>query len=486
MKSKLISVLTLAILLPLLGIAQQRDSPCNLLPYQIFKSAPTDKTPILLKRLGTSPQFGEIAIHTGPGAYNHLKAVYKANKKGSKKEIDDLLKALGYTGFNDPDFTSKSLNPEILPQGTIGWMGAYGHKYAWSVLGRDFETFKIYAKGGTCFLYIMKKCGNAFYIPTYINTTTLPLVAPTPVMVCKTQTINISGTGQVSSGDVMSTSKTMEIIAVNTSSKGKGLLLGSYPVAVRSTYDFNLKGEAKYSKTVEVCVEGNGTPAPMNLTLPMNLNYKITRNDVNIGDGEKLYLNVDDAHYKALSKAYKAVNVTTTATPNMEVASKKVTASTGGSETAASAMGSGATNCADQKINFLGKTEIADGNIKSTNQDVTIIGVYKKTGKLDKGEMAEKYLCLGNFQVPVKSAYEFNTVGGSDLSKILRVCTKDGVAPAAQNINVPVNLTYSFTKQDVMLGDYNKLYVNLTKSQYNALSKKYNRCCTDGGEGKCK
>lgn len=502
MKSKLISVLTLAILLPLLGIAQQRDSPCNLLPYQIFKGSPTsEKKPVLLKRLGTSPQFGEISKHTGLGAYNHLKSVYKRNSKKSRKEIDDLLQALGYSGFNDPSFTSKSLIPEILPAGTTGWMGAYasGHKYAWSTLGRDFETFKVYAKGGDCFLYIMKKCGNAFYIPTYLQCPEGSTPCPCgegyrcnsqgccekiPV-ICKTQTINISGTGQVSSGDVMNTSKTMEIVAVSTSSKGKGLLLGSYPVAVRSTYDFNLKGEAQYSKTVDVCVEGNGTPAPMNLTLPMNLNYKITRNDVNIGDGEKLYLNVDDAHYKALSKAYKAVNVTTTATPNMEVASKKVTASTA-SGTASSVVGSKDFDCTDQKISFLGKTEISDGNVKSTNQDVTIIGVYKKTGKLDKGEMPEKYLCLGNFQVPVKSAYEFSTSGGSDLSKILRVCTPKGVAAVDQNINVPVNLTYSFTKQDVMLGDYNKLYVNLTKSQYTALSKKYNRCCTDGKEGNCK
>ena len=122
MKSKLISVLTLAFLLPMLGIAQQRDSPCNLLSYSIFKGDP-GKTPIVLKRLGTSPQFGEIPKHTGVSAYNHLKAVYRKNK-GSRKEIDDLLKALGFTGFNDPSFSSKNLIPEILPTGTIGWMGA--------------------------------------------------------------------------------------------------------------------------------------------------------------------------------------------------------------------------------------------------------------------------------------------------------------------------------------------------------------------------
>lgn len=501
MKSKLISVLTLAILLPFVGFAQQLNSKCNLLPYSIFKGA-SDKTPVVLNVLGTSPQFGEIPKHTGVSAYNHLKAVYKKNTKNSKTEIDVLLQALGYTGFNDPAFTSKSLIPEILPAGTVGWMGAYsrGHKYAWSTLGKDFPTFKVYAKGGDCFLYIMKKCGNAFYTPApncpvspcpcpegyTCNSQGCCEKIPVPPVFCKTQTINITGSGQVSSGDVLNTSKTMEIVAVNTASGSpKGLLLGSYPVSVRSTYDFNVKGEAQYSKTVEVCTEANSAPAPMNLSLPLNLNYKITKNDVLVGDGEKLYLNVTDDQFKALSKAYKAVNVTSTSTPNLEVAAKKVSSSTA-TETASSTFGGGEPKCADQKINFLGKTEIKDGSVKSATNDVTIIGVYKKTGKLDKGEMAEKYLCLGSFQVPVKSAYEFTTSGGSDVSKILRVCTKDGASPADQNINVPVKMTYNFTKQDVTLGDYNKVYVSLTEKQYKALSKNYNRCCTEGGEGKCK
>ena len=495
MKSKLISVLTLAILLPLMGVAQVRDLRCDILPYSVFKGA-SKKKPVELRVLGTSPQFGEIPEHTGESAYEHLRNIHSNNIKNSRTEIDRLLRALGYTGFADPAFTSNSLIPEIIPAGTYGWMGAYskGHKYAWSVLGSDFPTFKVFAKGSECFIYIMKKCGNAFYVPAKYGVpvssyrqpiAALPVVVA-PTMLCKTQTINITGSGQVSSGDVMNTNKTMELVAVNTSTKGtKGLLLGSYPVAIRSTYDFNVKGETQYSKTVEVCMEGNTAPAAMNLSLPMNLNYKITRNDVNVGDGDKLYLNVTDAQYKAMSKAYKEVNVVTTATPNMEVAAKKVTGSTA-TETSATSFGSGETKCADQKINFMGKTEIKDGSVKSMNNDVTIIGVYKKTGKLDKGEKPEKYLCLGSFQVPVKSAYEFTTTGGSDVSKILRVCTKDGMNPADQNINVPVKMTYNFTKQDVSLGDYNKLYVTLTEKQYKALSKNYNRCCTGGGEGKCK
>lgn len=355
MKSKLISVLTLAILLPFVGIAQLRDLRCDILPYSVFKGA-SKKKPVELKVLGTSPQFGEIPEHTGVSAYEHLKAIHSENIKNSKVEIDKLFKALGYKGFNDPAISSSTFIPEIIPAGTYGWMGAYarGHKYAWSVLGNEFPTFKVYAKGSQCFIYIMKKCGNAFYVPSkypvpvssYKPPVTTPVVVA-PVMTCKTQTINISGIGQISSGDVMNTNKTMEIVAVNTTTKGsKGLLLGSYPVAIRSTYDFNVKGETQYSKTVEVCMEGSAAPAPLNLTLPMNLNYKITRNDVNVGDGDKLYLNVTDAQYKALSKAYKEVNVLTTATPNMEVAAKKVTTSNA-TETTSTAFGSGETKCAE-------------------------------------------------------------------------------------------------------------------------------------------
>ncbi len=520
MKSKLISVLTLAVLVTFAGFAQKKKSPCSLLPYKIFKET-ANKKPVTLNILGTSPQFGEIPDHTGESAYNHLQMVYKKNVKNSRVEIDGFLRALGFTGLNDPSFSSSNLIPEILTAGTVGWMGAYsrGHKYAWSSLGNDFQTFRVYAKGSSCFLYIMKKCGNAFYVPDAIGNSidtykfgpqpTIAVCPPgtspcpcgegyvcnangccvpaPPKIFCKKQTITISGSGQVQSGDVMNSTKTMEIVAVNSNGGAtKGLLLGSYPVQVRSTYDFNLKGETQFTKTVEVCVEGNADPAPMNLILPMNLNYTITKNDVNVGDGEKIYLNVDAAQYKALSKAYKAVNVATTSSPNMEAAAKKVVGSTT-AETTATAFGSGDPKCADQKINFMGKTQIEDGSVKSTTNDVTIIGVYKKTGKLAKGEMADKYLCLGSFQVPVKSAYNFTTTGGSDVSKLLRVCTKDGMAPGDQNINVPVKMTYNFTKQDVTLGDYNKVYVSLTESQYKSLSKSYNRCCTGGGEGKaCK
>ncbi|WP_337040467.1 hypothetical protein [Emticicia sp. 17c] len=482
MKAHSFRILTLVVLLPMLGFAQQNPSPnqqaspCNSLPYKVFQGN-ADKTPVVLNRLGTSPQFGEIPSHTSQSAYSYLKKVYQKNQKGIKKEMDDLLIALGYTGFKDPAFTPASITPEILAKGATGWMGAYarGHKYVWSILGRDFETFRIKAKTGECFIYIMKKCGNAFYIPTYI--TPPPVTPPT---VCVDQQVSLSAKGEISSGDVMNASKTMEIVAVNGQ---KGLCIGSYPVSYRATYDFNVKGEMSYAKTIPVCVEGNAAPAPINLTLPLNLDYKITKQDVSVGEGDKIYLNVDEKQFKALSKAYKACDVaastTSTATQTIE---KKVLSENPTDVTIGTA---GAAKCADQKVNFIGKSEIQDGSIKSATPSVTIIGVYKKTGKLAKGEMPEKYLCLGSFSVPVKSSYEVVTSGLSNVSKIFRVCDANGNPLPDQNVNIPVKLDYKFTKQDVMVGDYNKLYVSLDENQYKKLSKSYNRCCKDGKEGSC-
>lgn len=484
MKASSFRILTLVVLLPLLGYAQQnptpsqQQNPCNTLPYKVFQGN-SDSKRVVLNRLGTSPQFGEIPKHTAKSAYDHLKRVYQKNQRGIKKEMDDLLIALGYTGFNDPAFTVSSITPEILPKGATGWMGAYarGHKYVWSELGRDFETFKIKAKTGDCYIYVMKKCGNAFHIPSYF-----PFVPPPPVtppVVCVEQQVTISAKGEISSGDVLNASKTMEIVAVNGQ---KGLCLGSYPVASRATYDFNVKGEMSYSKTIPVCVEGTAAPAPMNLVLPLNLDYKITKSEVMVGEGDKIYLNVDEKQFKALSKAYKSCAVTAAAATASQTIEKKVLSESPSDVTIGTA---GATKCADQKINFMGRSEIQDGSIKGATNSVTIIGVYKKTGKLANGEMPEKYLCLGSFSVPVKSSYEVVTSGLSNVSKIFRVCDANGNPLPDQNINIPVTLNYSFTKQDVMVGDYNKLYVSIDESQYKKLGKSYNRCCKDGKEGSC-
>lgn len=478
MKTSSFKILAFVVLfLPILGFAQQspasnqQPSPCNSLPYKVFQGN-ADRTPVVLNKLGTSPQFGEIPRHTAQSAFDHLKRVYKKNQRGIKKEIDDLLIALGYTGVNDPAFTVGSLNPEILPKGSTGWMGAYakGHKYSWSILGNNFETFKLRAKTGDCYIYIMKKCGNAFYIPVYVPA--VPVVEPTRIV---EQPISISAKGEIASGDVVNATKTMEIIAVNGN---KGVSLGSYPVNYRASYDYSVKGEMSYSKTIPVCVTGNETVAPINLILPLALDYRITKSDVTVGEGEKIYLNVDEKQFKNLSRAYKTVDVTPSAATTPQTIEKKVLSGTTANDVAFGTAGT--TQCADQRVNFKGKSEIQDGSIKTASPNVTVIGVYKKTGKLAIGETPEKYLCLGSYPVPVKSGYEVVTTGSSSVSKAFRVANASATTLPDQDVTIPVSLSYNFTKQDVMVGDYNKIYVSLDEGQYKKLLKKYSRCCADG------
>lgn len=478
MKTNILRYLAVAMFLPFITTAQCPEgytaSPCNLLNHAVFKSAPA-QTPVVLKVLGTSPQFGEVPKHTAQSAYAHLQKVYSKNIKNSRAEMDNLFVALGYSGFKDAAFNASQITPEVLPSGKVGWMGAYakGHKYAWSQLGKDFPGYKIPSKDGSCYVYIMKKCGNVFYVPSCIPAP--PPVSLLPKVTCQTQTINISGKGQIQGGDVLNTRKDMQIVAV---SGNKKLCLGSYSIPVRATYEYLAKGEIKpLSQTIEVCAQGNTKPADMVLALPLNLSYKITKQDVQMGDATSMVLNVSEDQFKALSKAYKECAVDAAASSSGEDFTKKVNNSTAA---ASSGTASGDGKCADQKINFTGKTEVQDGSAKVSTESVTLIGTYRKTGKLAKGEVAEKTLCLGTFQVPVKSVYGYTATGETSTSKNVQVCVKNGSVASEQNINLPIDVNYSFTKQDVKVGDDNKVYIQLNESQYKALAKKYNRCCTEG------
>jgi hypothetical protein len=498
MKTNLLCLGFMLVALPFISSAQCPDgsngSPCNTLNHAVFK-APSKKRPVTLNMLGTSPQFGEIPEHTASSAYNHLKKIHSSNTKNSRREIDNLLRALGYSGFNDPAFNETKITPEILTAGRRGWMGAYskGHKYAWSILGQDFPGYLIQANVGECGVYIMKKCGNAFYIPMctgdfnpYNPKPPVPEEPPAPPMAntCKMQTINISGKGQIQSGDVLSTVKEMQIVATDGKSK---VCLGMYPISMKTIYEYNAKGEiTPISKTVEVCNQGDASPVNMNMVLPMALGFKVVKQDMSMGEGNSMVLNVAPDQFKTLKKVYKecAVDASAGASENF---TKKVTGdqvASSGSAMVSGLAGNQDVKCADQKFNFVGKTAVQDGLVKNTTQSVTVMGVYKKTGKLAPGETAEKYLCLGTFPLAVKSVYEVAANGDAMGSANLKVCTTDGAAKPDANIDLPIKMTYDFTKQDVTIGNSNKVMFLLNESQYKSLSKSFNRCCT-GGDGKC-
>jgi hypothetical protein len=484
MKKSLQAISFFVFLLVLIeGSSVYGQQPCGAGSHQVFSQA-SSQTPVTLNRLGTSPQFGEIPNHTAKSAYDHLSKIYAKNVRNSKSEINMFLSGLGYTGFKDPMFNASKISPETLSKGQTGWMGAYskGHKYKWSVLGKDFPTFKISSKDGSCYAYIMKKCGNAFFDPAPRDEAlkALAFANAKPKVVCKTQTLNFTGKGSIQAGDVINTTKTFPVVA---SYNGSNLCMGDFTVPVRLTYDMTASGDVNYAKTVEVCDYGNGAPAAMNLNLPLNIKYNLAASDVNIGEDGKMMANVSKKQFKALKKVYGVCpNNSATAPTNTTLAATKVN-NVSTASPATTVGGGNGEKCVKQTLNISGTAQTEDVSTKTNTQEVTIIGMYKKVGKLEKGETAEKFMCLGTYNVPAKSSLQYALNSNSNLEQIIEVCDNGSVNPV-ENISLPLNMKHSFTKQEVGVGDYGKIYTSLTKKQYKKLSKSFKRCCKDGSS-KC-
>jgi hypothetical protein len=99
--------------------------------------------------------------------------------------------------------------------------------------------------------------------------------------------------------------------------------------------------------------------------------------------------------------------------------------------------------------------------------------------------LADKFICLGTYSVPANSSLHYKANAESSLTQYVEVCNNGSTKPV-EDITVPVNLTHSFTKQDVSVGDYGRVYVNLTAKQAKKLSKVFKRCCSDGStSSKC-
>lgn len=486
--SVLFSTIVILVGLSFTSSAQDYFQPCNAIPHPLFEPAPVGKVPVKLNRLGTSPQFGEIKSHTAEAAYNHLKRIYSRNSARNKREVDNLLQAMGYTGMDDPNFSTASITPETLPAGTTGWMGAYsrGHKYAWSVLGRDFRTFKISSIDGQCYVYIMRKCGNAFYDP---NVRILPPPLPAlPKVECLTQTISLSGNSKIEKTNFVNTTAPVQLVVTNGANPE--LCLGSTQVPVTAQYAISADGSIDYSKTVEVCTYGeNNAPAPMNMASPVQLAVEVTESQVMLGNGGKLMMAVSDDQYKQMEKLYSTCATSDNMTVETPVYTREeVGNDMSSNDNTASATTSEAndlTNCKTQTMTFIGSSGVSDGSVKTASKQVTVIGTYLKSGSLAKGETSDKYLCLGTYPMNASLASAFNVSGTSKAIKSLEICDKDGTAPDAMDINVPINLNYSISNPTMNMGDAERIYINLDDAQYKTLSKRFGRCCGVAGNDKC-
>ncbi len=492
----LFGAIMLSLALPTV-IHAQSSIPC-VESLNAFFGGTTNETPVVLNRLGTSPQFGEIKVHTAEGAYSHLKKVYARNLRASANEIDRYLQALGYTGFKDPEFNVSKITAEILPAGSIGWMGAYGkgHKYRWSKLGRDFETYRIQSKSSPCYSYIMKKCGNAFYVPADCSKpnpcpecikgqafVANPMCPCTPCPVeCVSQTISVSGNNKIASGDIVKSTADLSLVATNGIKK---LCLGTFNVPLCSTFEYAASGSTSLNKTIQVCDKGQGALSNININLPVALSFDLADSQLKVGDNGVMTATIaSPKRFKALSKVYSecpaevansSAMVSELKAPEIEAMSESGMTSNGAMAEAVDGQ-----DCKKQTLYFNGSETISDVTTKSFSNDAVIIGHFVKTKKLVKGETADKYLCLGQYSVPGTTSLAYTLKGESSLNKVVEICDKEGMAKADENIELPVDLKLDFTNQNMSICNGGRMVVQLTEKQYNKLAKRFSRCCADG------
>ena len=454
---------------------QAQTVSCSETLNRVFQGMPTD-APKVLNQLGASPQFGEIPNHTAYSAYTHLKKVYQTNARNSRKELDTFLQGLGYSGFTDPAFGIGSFQPEVLKAGTTGWMGAYaqGHQYAWSTLGKPFEGFKIQAKDGSCFAYIMKKCGNAFFIPGS-SATMMAQKNPceegkiTPDCPgCVEVSFQVKGEGAIHSGQFYQETQTLQVVG---DYQGKTLDLGKASVPVKLAYEYSVSAKTVVDQKLPICDFTGSLPSSSSLTIPVSLQMNVTSQAVQAGKQGILPVTLTKKQYKKLKKEHAPYTMPTLVESEPLIQAKKDVESPVGEIL-------GSTDaCTTQTLQYAGKATAQDGSSKSEQATVLVIGVHIKNGKLAKGETADKYLCLGNYMCATSSQLQFDVVGASSVEKAWEICPGKSVPSKTA---LPIDLRYAITKQSVQVGDFGRVYIPLTAKQYKQMSKMYNRCCSDG------
>ena len=454
-------------------------------------------SPKILNRLGTNPQFGQIRRHTAASAYAHLKGVKRRSKRNGQ-ELDRLLRTLGYTGSEDPSFGVEHIIPVIVPAGSVGWMGSGSAKYFKAKFGKDFEGYKIFVKNGPCFVYIMKTCGNIFFQDPPPCDTAQPcpecnnfsawtssngkneFCNCTPCPECQTtidQNINLSGAGKIASGDCIMGNKDVNLVA---SYGGTDLCLGTISVPVNVSYEYEATGSTSASQIVKVDnKEGNALSA-LDLKIPVNLDFDVEEGQTSFGNNGAIRMDVTAKRFAVLKKYY---TVCAGDIVSEEISGLSATEIDQSESTVANSAGDGSTNLKKQTLFFSGNDAISEVVSKEHSNLVTVIAHSKKTGKLAKGESADRYLCLGQYNVAGASAIQYMLTGGSTLTHAVEICDKDGNEPVEKNIDLPIDLNAAFTKQEMKVGDDGKVYIEITEAQYKKMGKRFSKCCSNSDEG---
>jgi hypothetical protein len=139
----------------------QRACDCK---HPVF-TLPTNKTPRVIKALGSNPEFGN-SFGLTPAQF--LAKIKRAadSKSVDKIFLDGLFKSMGFVnGLSD--VTEEVVSETQIPNGTTGNLGfSQSHRTQYSTLKvidkKDLEAFHFKGKNG-CEVYFMKTCGNHFY-----------------------------------------------------------------------------------------------------------------------------------------------------------------------------------------------------------------------------------------------------------------------------------------------------------------------------------
>ena len=126
----------------------------------------------VITKLGAAPEFPFLRNLSTPAQVLAAMKRQEREQTAASQKLDDLLMQLGYAN-GIKDLSTADITEDQVKPGTEGNMGSRGYTYNYARLegGAGFKAWKIAPnKGGTAGtnapLYLMAKCGNAFYPKT--------------------------------------------------------------------------------------------------------------------------------------------------------------------------------------------------------------------------------------------------------------------------------------------------------------------------------
>jgi len=144
-----------------------------------------------IHKLGTAPEFPFLRNMSSPRQVADALKRNDDNNTAGISELNDMLMAIGFNnGIKDVD--ESNITMYRIPPGTEGNMGSAGYSNVYCKLDTDpagTKSWKI-SSGNGCYMYVLAKCGNAFYPKTNTPRTACINV---PVNVTGDMTLNSSG-----------------------------------------------------------------------------------------------------------------------------------------------------------------------------------------------------------------------------------------------------------------------------------------------------